>query len=136
MITIAHRVGRLIECRLASPMTDDELATFARERQRIVEALNHDRAVCMDMTALRTLTPDHAAWLMALVRPRMPGLARSASLLSDDGDVTPEVERILGDANHSTLRTFRDRAPLEAWLGEVLTAGERRRLTRFLDATD
>jgi hypothetical protein len=134
MITIQHRVGRLVETRFAAPLTDEEIATFADGRGRALRAVASDRVVCIDATRMSVLPPDQSERLLAVLRQPSPGLLRSAFLLPPSrGVVALQFERIIRESKQLAARSFVDRAQLEEWLGEVLTTDEVARLRGFLD---
>ncbi|HZS37384.1 MAG TPA: hypothetical protein VFF06_11195 [Polyangia bacterium] len=135
MITVEQRVGRLVEVRFVSPLTDEEIAAFGQRRGNVVRSVG-DRVVCLDSTRLRVLPPEHSERMLAVLRQPSPGHNRSAFLLAPGRAVIAlQFERLIREAKRTTSRTFSDRAPLEAWLGEVLDLSEQIRLRQFLDET-
>ena len=134
MITIQHRVGRLVETRFAAPLSDQEIASFAEGRGRTVQKVATDRVVCIDATRMSVLPPEQSERLLAVLRSPSPGLLRSAFLLpAARGVVALQLERIIRESRLPSARSFVDRGALEEWLGEVLTGEEAARLRVFLD---
>jgi hypothetical protein len=132
MITVQNLVGRLVEARFASPLTDDELAHFADQRGRAVQQVNHDRIVCVDATQMSVLPPEQSERLWSAMRRPSTGLLRSAFLLPSRAIVALQFERVVKEAQ-GEARAFKERHALEQWLGALLTAPELARLRLFLD---
>ena len=133
MIVVQNIVGRLVETRFASPLSDAELTRFADERGRAVQKVATERIVCIDATRMNVLPPEQSEQLLAVLRRPSPGLLRSAFLLpSLRAVVALQFERLVKQAQVEA-RAFTDRRPLEEWLGELLTPVEKTRLRQFLD---
>jgi len=134
MIVLQHRVGRLLESRFGPPMDVTELADFERQRQVLRVRLADERVVVMDFRAATVLPPEVADALVGLLTGPNPGLLRNGILLPSEGaTVALQLQRIVREAHNDRRRVFRDRGQLEAWLSEVLDAGEQVRLQQFLD---
>jgi hypothetical protein len=79
--------------------------------------------------------PDVAEKFCALLVAANPRVERSAILLDAEQAVAAlQIERTVKQAGTSSRRAFRVVAELEAWLGEVLDADEKKRLHAFLHA--
>lgn len=136
MLILAHHIGRLLECRIASPTSDAELKSFEAECACLRGILGEDRLVCMDLRRLSVLPPTLADRLTGLLSGNAPGLLRNAVLLPKSAVAALQIDRIVREADNPHRRTFRDRAEAAAWLGEVATVVERARLEAFLDEGD
>ncbi len=133
MISLAHRVGRLLETRFSSPIDAAELAEFDRQRATLRERLGHERVVVMDFRQATVLPPELADRLTDLLSGPNPGMLRNGVLLPSEGAVVAlQLQRIVREAHNDRRRTFRDARELEAWLGELLDAPEQARLHEFL----
>jgi hypothetical protein len=137
--SVRCRVGRLVEARLYLPQTAAEVASFAEELRRVFSRVRDKCVICADWRAATLLAPPVADALVNLLRRGNPFLERSAVLLAADNAVfSLQVERVvreasrMREANHPARRTFRDPASMRAWLAEVLTSEEVRRVDEFL----
>ena len=134
MVQLQHHVGRLLESRFRSPMVVEELVEFERQRAALRSRFAKERIVVMDFRHASVLPPEVADSLVSLLAPANPGLLRNGILVPDSSAlVMLQLQRIVREAENDRRRVFRERAPLEAWLGEVLDAAERERLQQFLN---
>lgn len=71
--------------------------------------------------------------IQMLSGPHMQSVERSAVLhRADAATSVMQVFRLVREAQYAFRKVFTDPAPMEAWLGELLTPAERQRLTAFL----
>jgi hypothetical protein len=133
MITIENRVGRFIEVRFMPPLTDGDIASFQRDRERLMKQVGKERIVCLDLSRLQVLPPERAEIFIEMLRRSHPGMLRNALLLPP-GQATLALQfgRILREANNPARRVFQSQRELIAWLGELMQPGERARLLEFL----
>jgi hypothetical protein len=133
MILLQHRVGRLLETRFATPIDRAELHAFDRERARMRMQFIDERIVVMDFRRASILPPELADTLVGVLHGPNPGLVRNGVLVpTASATVAMQLTRIVREAESDCRRVFRGVRELEAWLGEVLDAPERRRLAQFL----
>jgi hypothetical protein len=132
MILLQHHVGRLLESRFVSPMSAEELKDFERQRAALRERTSRERVVVMDFRRAAVLPPELADGLAGLLHGPNPALLRNGVLVST-AVMAMQLQRIVREADNDCRRVFRERRELEAWLGEILDAGERARLKQFLD---
>ena len=131
MIRTNRHVGRLIEVRFVSPISDDDLTQWATMRLQMRGDVT-ERLVCMDVTRMSVLPPAISERLLEGLRAPTPGLIRRAFLLPPKrGVVALQIERLSREALVPT-RAFVDRAGLIAWLCETATPEEAARLRAFL----
>ena len=134
MFEIASRVGRLVESRPEALQTVDDVRAFGDRFRHVVVGIDAPQVViCGDYRDVRVLAPDVAEQLAAMLSAANPRVERSAVLCAADHPTALlQLERIVRMAGNPSRRTFREADELAAWLGEVLTADERQRLSRFL----
>ena len=134
MITIENRVGRLIEVRFSTPILDNELPEFLRERERIMRRVGQDRLVCIDLSRVQVLPPTQADAFLDFLRGSRPGLTRNGFLLPPGQAVLAlQFSRIIRQANNPARRAFQSRPDLIDWMAELLRPPELVRLKAFLD---
>ena len=135
--SIENVAGRLVECRVRSPIDLPQVAAFA-ERLRVVlpAAATAGRAViCVDLRAANVFPPEVADGFTSIMRSDNAMLERSAFLAGESALFGLQVERLIRDAQNPARRAFRDAALLRSWLGEVLDEAEKSRLGTFLEST-
>ncbi len=134
MITIANRVGRLIETRFVTPLNEADFTDFVSERLRIMRRLGADRVVCIDVSRSTVLSVEQADRLIEIFRTSRAGLTRNAVLLPPAQAVLAlQFTRILRTADNPARRAFTSREVLVNWLAEVLSAPELAQLHLFLN---
>jgi hypothetical protein len=133
MFTVDRSVGRLIEARLVSLRTVDDVGRFEDAMRAEFDRVDGKAIVCADWRVANVLPPAVADRLIELLARGNPRLERSAILLSaEHATFNLQVERVVREAKNSARRTFRDAPAMVAWLGESLTPAERDRVARFL----
>ena len=127
-------MGRLVTFRVIPPIEDGNSAQSAQALRQAVLAVEGPSIVCADLRQARTFSPETTERFVALMRADNPKIERSA-LLFEPRSATLElqIERMVREAQLPARRIFRERAPLEEWLAEALSADERAALTQFLD---
>jgi hypothetical protein len=128
------RIGRLIEARLFTLETVDQVAQFETVMREAFSKTGGKKAViCADWRQANVLRPDVADRLIGLLTRGNTFLERSAVLLArEHATFNLQVERLVREANNPARKTFRATGPLEIWLDEVLDSAERIRLRDFL----
>ena len=132
MQSVEHHVGRLIEIRLAPPLTLDELKELRQLNGGVITSLSKKAVVCSDLRALLLFPPQQAEQFLSGARTLNQRIERSAFLLPARAVFTLQMERIIREARSDARKTFTSRYELEPWLGEILDADERARLSVFL----
>jgi hypothetical protein len=133
MFKFEVRVGRLVEITLASPLTAQEFEDYITAARLGLLSLPGKAVLVIDMTRLAVMSGDVAQRGVDLIRRNNPSIERGAYLLPQlRGSTSMQVMRMLRDARSETRRVFDDKRSLRAWLGEVLTPSEVRRLGAFL----
>jgi hypothetical protein len=135
-LSVANSTGRLIEVRVVPPVTMDEATRFMGEIVRIISAHPGKIVACTDLRAgSRTIDPDSIDFIAGIIRSENPRLERNALIVpSMSPTFGLQMERMVkASGAGAARRVFRTRGEAEAWLGGVLTDGERRRLAAFLD---
>jgi hypothetical protein len=131
MYSIEHRVGRLLELRIASPVSKEEAASWRRDHDAAVEAI-HGTYVCfVDLVDATVFPPDVVEAYVRTMKSE-PRLLRTGTLLNESPTLGLQIERMIRESNHPGRRAFRDRSELGRWLGEVLEPPERQRLRELL----
>jgi hypothetical protein len=134
MFTVDKPVGRLIEARFASPLTLEEVQNSVKMAHALVSTAPGQVVTCTDLTEL-DLVPINAVDLVTDLFTRDAPKIERAGLFVRGNTASVQMEHMIRRASLRNRKTFRDMESLEAWLGEVLNAVERARLTQFLRRT-
>ena len=132
MITIENHVGRLVELRFASPITMRELDGFHPAVVRAIKPLSGHVIACTDLLGARVFDQTVTDRLVALLRQENPRVERNALIVGESAIFSMQIERIIREAGSPNRKAFRSDVDLNAWLGGVLNASERERLSTFV----
>jgi hypothetical protein len=132
MYTIENRVGRLIELRVESPVTEEELSRFHDTTAKVIKPIKGQVATCTDLIGATVFLQPVATRWIEIIRQENPIVERNALLVGEGAVFSMQVERIIRQAGFKNRRAFLSPKALTAWLGEILTARERVRLEQFL----
>jgi hypothetical protein len=133
MYSVENHVGRLIEVRLATPFSEEELdACIVRIRSTVVA--NPQKIVfAVDVVGVDVLPPETADKFLAMMRADNPKVERAAYFLPPRRAIVGlQLERMIRDAKGPLRKAFRDVEGMRAWLSEALNAHEQMQLDRFL----
>jgi len=132
MYRIDNLAGRLVEVRLASPLSLEEVHQFALEYKAKASAIHGKYVGVVDITHATLFPAPVAEALIQLLSRAAEQVERTAVLVGEGATFAMQVERIIRNAASPNRRAFRTVEPLRDWLREVLTVEERVRLARFL----
>ncbi len=132
MFTSENHVGRLVELRIRSPVTDEEVAELLDTQLEHIRRLEQRFVAVTDLRQAYVFPPHVADGFIALLESANPRLERSGILVSESAVFSMQLERALDAAANPHRRAFRSAEELAAWLGEVLSEPERQRLEQFL----
>jgi hypothetical protein len=89
---------------------------------------------CCDARKLPLFPPEVSDLLINVMRADNPRVLRNGLVAGPSSLFGLQIERMFREAGNPGRRSFRTRAELETWLGEVLKTPEMTRLKAFLDA--
>ena len=127
-----HHVGRLVEVKLASPVSAEEVQEFVRELMTIIARIPGKYVGVVDLLEAHLFPPAVTDTLIQVLSASSPRVDRTAMLIGESATFALQVERVIRSANSDHRRVFRRAADMEAWLAESLSAAERVRLRLFL----
>jgi hypothetical protein len=125
-------VGRLIELRVESPVSEEELLQFHDRIAKVIKPIKGQVATCTDLVGATVFLQPVAARWIEIIKQENPIVERNALLVGEGAVFSMQVERIIRQAGFKNRKTFLAPAALTAWLGEILTVRERTRLEQFL----
>jgi hypothetical protein len=132
MYTIDNRVGRFVELRVESPVTEEELLPFHDTLATVCRPIRGQIAICTDLVGATVFPQEVALRWIEIIRQESPNVERNAVLVGEGAVFSMQVERIIRQAGYKNRKAFLLPAPLMVWLGEILTVRERVRLESFL----
>jgi hypothetical protein len=132
MYTIENRVGRLVELRVESPVTYEELLQFHSTLAKVTKSIPGQIAMCTDLVGATVFTQEVTQRWTSIIKQDAPIVQRNAVLAGEGAVFSMQVERIIRMAGHQNRKAFIVPADLMAWLGEILTVRERGRLETYL----
>lgn len=132
MYSIENNVGRLIEIRLASPVSLQEVQNLLRIHSRIVLGVQGKYVSVIDLRKAHVFPQEVTEILTRIMTHANPKLERSGLLIGESAIFGLQVERVIHEGGTDHRRPFREPVLLVAWLGEVLSEPERERARLFL----
>ncbi len=134
MFLVDHRIGRLVEVRMATPLSVADAREIATRLAAIVGPFPGQVVTCIDLRRASVLSTDLAAVFIELMQRGRARIERAGILLPPDSPTfLLQLARVLREAHHPGRKTFTDPAELAKWLGEALDPAERARVVAFLD---
>jgi hypothetical protein len=133
MYHVENPAGRLVEVKLASPLSVEEVQQFAQKHIAIMQKIPGGKYVgVVNLLEAYVFPPAVAEALAKLLSGAGSHVERSAFLIGESAVFGLQVERVIRDANNPNRRAFRHGPELVTWLSEVLNFAERRELERFV----
>src|SRR3954470_7995362 len=108
MFSVEIRVGRLLEIRMESPLSDAEVLEFRNLTTATVVAANRPIIVCTDLLRARVFSPESAAQITSMMQKDNPLVERNAVLVGESALFSMQIERMLREAGPRSRRTFRE----------------------------
>lgn len=132
MFSSENREGKLVELRVVTPVSVEEMLDLQKTHLEVTRAIKGDYAVAVDLRRAQVFPPQITERFISLMSQLNPRLLRSAILINESAVLGLQAERAIETAGHPDRKAFRDPVALELWLGEVLSDGEKGRLRNFL----
>lgn len=132
MFSSENREGRLVELRVVTPITIEEIVELQKTHVAVTQAVEGDYVVVVDFRHAHVFPPKIFEHFLAIMTQLNPRLQRSAILINHSAVLGLQAERAIQTAGHADRQAFRDPRALELWLSEVLSQSETARLRQFL----
>lgn len=134
MHKVDNVTGRLVEVRVAPPLTLEEVESFVDELRTTINRIPDRYVGVVDLHKADVFPVEVAQALIALLSRMADRVERTAFLIGESAVFALQIERVIRRSVNPNRKAFRDAASLEAWLGEVLTDRERERLAELLES--
>ena len=135
MFTVEVQVGRIIEARVTALRSLEQAAAYSKALSQVAQrpAGQERMILCADHRAVAIYPQQVADELASLFGAMNQRLERVAILVAaSNATLSMQLARIVREANNPDRRVFLSTDDAEAFLGEILTAAERKRLAQFL----
>jgi len=132
MYSVENHAGRLIEVKLASPLTLDEVQQFTQEHLAVMARIQVKYIGVVNLLDAHVFVPAVAEGLSKLLAVGASHVERSAFLIGESAVFSLQVERVIRESNSPNRRAFRDGRELVAWVSEILTPPEQIQIERFI----
>lgn len=132
MYSVETHAGRLIEVKLASPLTLDEVRQFTHDHLAVMARIPGKYVGVVNLLGAHVFEPAVAEGLIKLLTVAASHVERSAYLIGESAIFSMQVERVIRESNSPNRRAFRNGRELVAWVGEILTPAEQFQLERFI----
>ena len=127
MYTVENRAGRLIEVKIGSPLTMEDVQQFVQKYQAVMRQIPGGKYIgVVNLLEAYVFPPAVIQALSQLLSGAGSHVVRSAFLIGESAVFGLQVERVIHDAKHPDRRAFRNGRELVTWLAEILTPGEKR----------
>src|SRR6185369_8649925 len=110
------KVGRLLEARLVSPVSLEDLEEAHQRLERLFGAHPEKLVLVADYRRATVFTPEVADRLLQIFRSFNHRIERSGALVSAGAVFSMQIERLVANANNPARRTFRDPFEMKAFL--------------------
>ncbi|HEX2835255.1 MAG TPA: hypothetical protein VHW00_19735 [Thermoanaerobaculia bacterium] len=132
MYYVEKHVGRLIEVKLASPLTTEDVQAFVQKHLALMAQIPGKYVGVVNLLDAHVFPPAVAQMLAQMLSGASSHVERTALLIGESAIFSLQVERVIRDAQNPNRRSFRNARELITWLSEVLNPAEQRQLERFL----
>jgi len=132
MYSVGNHAGRLIEVKLASPLTLEEVQQFTQKHLAVMAKIPVKYIGAVNLLDAHVFPPAVAEGLTKLLTAAASHVERSAYLIGESAIFSLQVERVIRESNSPHRRAFRNGEELLAWMSEILTPAERIELERFI----
>jgi hypothetical protein len=129
---VEHQAGRLIEVKLASPLSVEEVQQFTQKLIALMSKIPGKYIGAVNLLEAYVFPPAVADGLSKLLSGASSHVERTALLIGESAVFGLQVERVIRESNNPNRRAFRDGHEMVAWLSEVMTLHERMQLERFI----
>lgn len=133
MVTVTHRVGKLVAVRVQSPVTYREATMLKPRMEQVIGRLNGPVCVACDLSDARVYSPDVAEKIVAALKERYPTAQRIGIVVhsgSSLGGLIYSYFRELDDPERQAWVRARE---MVSYVSERLGGAEQQGLRDFLE---
>lgn len=95
MITVAQKVGRLLEIRMTAPISIEELSLMQRDMIALLNRVQGKQVLCSDLSRIQLFSAEQADWIAKFFRIDGARLERTAFVIGDSATFMMQVERLI-----------------------------------------
>ncbi len=136
MISVQIKQGKLCEVRILTPVTTAEVSAMIKSIVALIQAHGTLRGI-VDLRGSTVFPDDLADEIADFLRVDSPNIERSAFVAGSTSAIfNLQLDRVIQGGKSLRRRMFRERGLAEAWMSEVLTPAENRRMREFLNESE
>lgn len=136
LISVQIKQGKLCEVRILTPVTSAEVSSMIKSITSLVQARGSLRGI-VDLRGSTVLPDDLAEQIADFLQVDNPGIERAAFVAGTTSAVfNLQLDRVIRGGKSLRRRMFRERGLAEAWMSEILTPAENRRMREFLSENE
>lgn len=132
MYSVECHAGRLIEVKLASPLSLEEVHEFTKKHFAVMEKIPGKYIGVVNLLDAHVFLPAVAEGLVKLLAAAASHVERSGFLIGESAIFSLQVERVIRESDSPHRRAFRNGSELVTWMNEILSPSEQKELERFV----
>ena len=111
MYRVKHRVGRLVEIAIWSPVSLEEVGRWGSDHNEVVASVQGEYLCFVDLREASVFPPAVVDAYVCIMKEE-PGLLRTAALLPKSPMVAMQIRRMIREAGHPGRQPFEEEARL------------------------
>jgi hypothetical protein len=136
LISVQIKQGKLCEIRVLTPVSGAEVSAMIRSLMTLLHAHSTIRGI-VDLRGSTVFPDDLAEQIADFLRVDNPSIERAAFVAGTTSAIfNLQLDRVIRGGKSVRRRMFRERGLAEAWMSEVLTPAENRRMREFLSESE
>jgi hypothetical protein len=133
MVTVTHRVGKLVAVRVQSPVTYREATMLKPRIETVLSRMTSPVMLVADLSDARVYSPDVAEKVISALLGPYDVLRRSGILINPSSALGGQIYSLLRETADPERQAWVRREEMVAHLSELLAPGEQQSLREFLD---
>ena len=133
MVTVTHRVGKLVAVRVQSPVTYREATLLKPRMEAVIGRMTSPVFLACDLSDARVYSPDVAEKIMSALQTRWPTVRRLGVVINPGSALGGQVYSMFRELADSDRQAWVRAKEMVSHLSELLGPGEQQGLRDFLD---
>lgn len=132
MVTVTHRVGKLVAVRVQSPVTYREATLLKPRLETVIGRMTSPVYLVADLSDARVYSPDVAEKIVGAIHTEWPTVRRIGVVINPGSALGGQVFSIFRDEGDSERQAWVRATDLVGYMAEVLGPNEVQSLRDFL----